>query len=84
MVEFASSEEFNYDDEKNNYEKVFLLLSKAFGEDTFRKWEPIKNKFIGPFSIASFEVIVTGLAKNINHYLTLLKVSKFLKKKLNR
>lgn len=68
MVEFASFEGFNYELEKNDFEKVFLLLGKAFGEDTFRKWEPLKNKFTGAFSIAAFEVIVTGLAKNINNY----------------
>ncbi len=68
MVEFASAEKFDYETEKNNFEKVFLLLSKSFSEDTFRKWEPEKNKFTGAFSIAAFEVIVTGLAKNINSY----------------
>jgi hypothetical protein len=68
MVEFASDNEFNYEAEKMNFEKVFLLLNKAFGEDAFRKWEPQKDKFTGAFSIAAFEVIATGLAKNINNY----------------
>ena len=45
-----------------------LDVYKRQGEDTFRKWEPLKNKFTGAFSIAAFEVIVTGLAKNINNY----------------
>ena len=68
MVEFASNPEFNYVNEKESFEKVFNLLNKAFGEDAFRKWEPQKDKFTGAFSIAAFEVIVTGLAKNVNLY----------------
>lgn len=68
MVEFASDENFNFTVEKENFEKTFLLLDTCFGEDTFRKWEPTRNKFMGPFSIASYEVIVSGLGKNINHY----------------
>lgn len=68
MVEFASNENFNYVDEKENFDKVFFLLNSALGEDVFRKWEPQKNKFTGAFSISLFEVIVTGFGKNSDLY----------------
>jgi len=68
MVEFASNNVFDFDSEKGNFTKAFLLLDKAFGEDVFRKWDETKNKFMGPFSIAAFEVIVTGLAKNLANF----------------
>lgn len=68
MIEFAESNEFNLEVEGNHFKDAFLLLNNAFGEDVFRKWEPIKEKFSGPFSIAAFEVIASGLAKNIHLY----------------
>jgi len=68
MVEFANNPDFNLAAEKEAFEKTFLLLNKSFGEDIFRKWEPQKDKFTGAFSIAAFEVIATGLAKNITLY----------------
>lgn len=49
MVEFASNSEFNYESERINFEKVFLLLSRALGEDAFRKWEPRKTGLQAPF-----------------------------------
>jgi hypothetical protein len=68
MVEFASNPNFNFEIEKENFEKTFFLLNKSFNEDVFRKWEREKGKFIGAFSIASFEVIATGLAKNLEKF----------------
>lgn len=68
MVAFANDPNFDFESERVCFEKSFLLLNKAFGEDIFRKWEQQRNKFIGPFSIASYEVIATGLAKNITLY----------------
>ena len=68
MVEFASDPNFDFLTEGDNFKKVFLLLNKALGDDTFRKWEPHRDKFIGAFSIAAFEVIVTGLAKNFTSF----------------
>ncbi len=68
MIEFAESDEFNLDTEESNFKTAFLLLNNSFGEDVFRKWEPLKNKFSGPFSIAAFEVIASGLAKHLGSY----------------
>jgi len=68
MIAFASDDAFNYATEKDIFDKVFLLLNKALGEDVFRKWDPNKGKFIGPFSISAFEVIAIGLAKNIEDF----------------
>ncbi len=68
MVEFAKDPDFQFESEKEKFDKTFLLLNRAFGEDVFKKWDAGKNKFTGGFSIAAFEVIATGLAKNIDAY----------------
>lgn len=68
MIEFATSEQFNIEEEGEKFSKAFKLLNLSFGEDVFRKWDEAKQKFIGPFSISAFEVIATGIAKNIDSY----------------
>lgn len=68
VIEFASNEQFDFENEKIIFDKVFLLLNKAFGDDVFRKWDEAKNKFTGPFSISAFETIALGLAKKIELY----------------
>ncbi len=68
VIEFASNEQFDFEKEKIIFDKVFLLLNKAFGDDVFRKWDETKNKFSGPFSISAFETIALGLAKKIDLY----------------
>lgn len=68
MIEFADSDDFDLENEESNFKTAFLLLNNSFGEDVFRKWEPQKQKFSGAFSIAAFEVIASGLAKNISLY----------------
>lgn len=82
MIEFASNQHFDFETEKTKFEKVFLLLNKCFGEDSFRKWEPQKNKFTGAFSIAAFEVIVSGLAKHIDSYQDTAESLAILKEKI--
>ena len=68
VIEFASNEHFDFENEKIIFDKVFLLLNKALGDDVFRKWDETKNKFSGPFSISAFETIALGLAKKIELY----------------
>jgi hypothetical protein len=68
VIEFASNEHFDYENEKVIFDKVFLLLNKSLGEDVFRKWDNAKNKFAGPFSISAFETIALGLAKKLDLY----------------
>lgn len=68
VIEFASDEHFDFKNEKIIFDKVFLLLNKAYGDDVFRKWDENKSKFTGPFSISAFETIALGLARKIELY----------------
>ncbi len=42
---------------------TFSLLADALGEDCFRRFE--NGRHLGPFSIASYEFITSGLAENL-------------------
>lgn len=48
------------------FRRVFDLLNTALGEDAFRRYDPKRERHIGPFSIASYEFVTTGLAANID------------------
>jgi hypothetical protein len=68
MIAYASDPDFNFVQEGENFLKTFKLLNISFGEDVFKKWDAARNRFVGGFSISAFEVIVSGLAKNIGSY----------------
>lgn len=51
--------------EERAFLETFRLLDKHVGENAFRRFNREKNKFQGPFSIASFEVVALGIGFNI-------------------
>lgn len=52
--------------EKARFEKLFLLLNKATGEATFRKYNG--GKFQGKFLDSAYEPIAVGLGHNLDSY----------------
>jgi hypothetical protein len=68
MIEFATNDLFNYHNEAESFNKTFRLLNSCFGEDVFKKWDHERGRFSGGFSISAFEVIISGLAKNLIQY----------------
>ena len=50
---------------EHKFKSTFNLLSESLGNDTFRKYDVAKNRFLGAFLISSFEVIALGVAYNI-------------------
>lgn len=51
--------------EKLVFEKTFALLNETLGDDSFRKYDRDKQKFKGPFLMAAFECIASGVSYNI-------------------
>jgi uncharacterized protein with ParB-like and HNH nuclease domain len=58
-------EDFNLDQEVEIFKKVFDYFKVSLGKDVFKKYNPTKGKFEGPFLESSFEAIVPGVAQNI-------------------
>lgn len=61
IQEIAISQSFNFDEEKKAFETTFKVLSQTTKEDTFRKYDPVTDKFSKGFLLAPFEVIATGI-----------------------
>lgn len=45
------------------FRRTFRLINSALGEDAFRPWDGSRHR--GPFSIAGFEFITTGVCDNL-------------------
>ena len=54
------------DDVINIFERTFKLLNMRLGENSFRKYFTNEKRYKGGFSIALFEAISVGIARNIN------------------
>jgi hypothetical protein len=48
-----------------NFRETFAVLEEALGDDTFKRYDETKNKFLGPFSISAFEAITSGVASHL-------------------
>jgi hypothetical protein len=51
--------------EEKAFRETFRLLNTALHEDAFRRFDKSKGRFLGPFSIACFEVVAMGIGFNI-------------------
>lgn len=54
----------DFQKEKEDFGKIFNLMNKTLGEDSFRKFKQDKNRFMGAFSLATYEAIIGGLIHN--------------------
>lgn len=61
IMEMAEQKKFGYERERKAFETVFRTLSAVFGEDAFRKFDKVKNRYSGALSLSVFEAIALGL-----------------------
>lgn len=66
--EVAMSASFDRVSQLARFQRVFAMLKPATGEDSFRRWDIEKKRFLGPFSISAFEVITSGLAAHLDYW----------------
>ena len=61
----------SYDLEKERlaFETTFSILSQCTGSDSFRKYDPQKEKFSRGFMLPPFETIALGIAYNYQQYI---------------
>ncbi len=64
MLELAQLTDFNFNLEKTVFKFTFDKLARALGENSFRKFDKVKKKFLGGFTVYGFESIALGIAFN--------------------
>lgn len=57
---------FNYVQNKIDFEKTFRVINEILGEDAFKRYDG--TKFKGKFLESAFEAITVGLAENFGQY----------------
>ncbi|MFN0312442.1 DUF262 domain-containing protein [Kurthia sp. ISK08] len=69
MLDILKSDDFDLENEAMIFKKTFSLLNNILGENSFKKFDATKNKFLGAFLVSSFEMISIGISKNLDFYL---------------
>lgn len=60
MIALAQDKNFNYQQEKEAFQKTFEILQET-GSDSFRKYDHRKDKFLGGFLVSAYEAIALGI-----------------------
>jgi hypothetical protein len=63
-VELASNKAFDAPGEAAAFRATFALLSRTLGDDSFRRYDAKRNRFVGGFSVSAYEVVALGVGYN--------------------
>lgn len=69
LIELATSGEFDREQESEVFNGTFRLLKQALGSKAFKRWNG--SSFTGQFLMSVFEVMATGVSKNLSRIQTL-------------
>lgn len=63
-TEFAQDKSFDQGAEEEAFRATFGLLRDVLGSDAFRRWDVVRQRFVGGFSVSAYEVIALGIGYN--------------------
>jgi len=61
MVDLARSEAFDFESYERDFKRVFDLLVRTTGMNSFRKYSDERERFMGGFVLSPYEVVALGL-----------------------
>ncbi|NJM19985.1 MAG: DUF262 domain-containing protein [Richelia sp. RM2_1_2] len=64
MREMALNKELDYSHIEKAFKKTFDILNEALGDDSFRRYKPDQDRFLGGFLLSAYEVIALGIGYN--------------------
>jgi hypothetical protein len=68
IVEIAGDANFDNEEHERAFKATFDFLARALGDDSFRRYDSSKGRFLGPFLISAFEFIGLGIGTNYAAY----------------
>ena len=77
--EMALNKELDYSHIEEAFKKTFDILDSTLGEESFKRYKPQQNRFIGGFLLSAYEVIALGIGYHyqnppqINHISSQIK-----------
>ncbi len=66
MEEMAFSKDLDMNKEARYFEKTFALLADTTKNNSFRKYDPAKERFLGGFLVSAFEAVALGVGYNLD------------------
>jgi len=60
----AQDKAFDYKKEESAFAETFALLSSTLEDDAFRRYDKVKKRFVGGFSVSAFEAVAIGIGFN--------------------
>lgn len=67
--EISQNLNYNLNEEKLAFDRTFDVLAAYMGNDSFKKYDPQKEKFTRGFMLAPFETIALGIGYNYQQYI---------------
>ena len=67
----AARDARDLDEQALKFRQVFSFINGALGEAAFKRFDPAKGKFLGGFTVSTFEAVSSGVAANLDAYLAL-------------
>lgn len=61
VIDFSEDLKLNYEIEESAFKLTFSILSEQLEENSFRKYNHQKGKFIGGFLVSAFEAVALGI-----------------------
>jgi hypothetical protein len=68
IADIARDTNFNRKEEEEAFKTTFDYLVRSLADDSFRRYDPGRERFLGPFVISAFEFIALGIGSNYEGY----------------
>ncbi|HEY1353126.1 MAG TPA: hypothetical protein VGF67_26225 [Ktedonobacteraceae bacterium] len=68
MENMAQSDTFHKEDKEKAFKETFRLLASTVEENSFRRYDASRGRFVGGFLVSAFEAVALGPGYNINHF----------------
>jgi hypothetical protein len=60
----AQDKTFDFKREEAAFRETFATLASVLGDDSFRRYDKKKGRFVGGFSVSAFEAVAIGIGYN--------------------
>jgi hypothetical protein len=64
MIQLAGSSDFKRDEEEKAFKQTFTILQNSTGANSFRRYDPDRDGFIGGFLVSAYETVALGVGYN--------------------
>lgn len=65
LIALARDKDFPAETERDVFERTFVHLANALGENAFKRWDG--DRFTGKFLMSVFEVVALGVSRNLDN-----------------